>query len=567
MGEIAINPTHNVHQKYRQMNLVNPYIFAPTVDLSTNTYIGGVASTIGTASALATRLAIDVSRITAFEIVGSDIKCKITGSYVIPTSCFYNDSNITYYTDSDGLITDLQNYAFNRTSKIKYLEFKGVINSNGSWLLENSSVIEFSLPNATSILNIPFNLASNLVAVYIPRCTNLGGSSANNNTLYGVPASAIIYAHPSLATNNSGTPDGDLTGINVHYVTNFTAPNPVTTLAVATSYNTAIQFNFTAPTGSTNAIDFYEVYVNGIYHNKFTGSIGYAIGLTASTSYSLTVKVVDVFYNKSTSNIITASTSNYSYTDTDANASIAAKSLTGSEKESEYRLIVDLKANSLYTKTHAIYTFKGMTSATHKFNSKNPVDTDAGFRLTFNGTASYSNLGYTPNGSTGYANSYFIPSANQAVNSNGMTLVVGTNNAAAGNDVVDVGSFNSGTQKSYVIVKNNNTTYARIAGLNSNNISLTGTNESRGVFTGTKQSATVTDFFINGTQVGTVSGGGTLPTYNVYIGCMNYINNTYGFSNQRFQMVIFHEGLSDAEVATLHSIINLSEIIAGRKTW
>jgi len=28
MGEIAINPIHNVHKKYREMNLVNPYVFA-----------------------------------------------------------------------------------------------------------------------------------------------------------------------------------------------------------------------------------------------------------------------------------------------------------------------------------------------------------------------------------------------------------------------------------------------------------------------------------------------------------------------------------------------------------
>lgn len=39
MGEIAINPTHNVHQKYRQMNLVNPYIFGSSFDADAKAFI------------------------------------------------------------------------------------------------------------------------------------------------------------------------------------------------------------------------------------------------------------------------------------------------------------------------------------------------------------------------------------------------------------------------------------------------------------------------------------------------------------------------------------------------
>jgi len=313
MAEYPIKPSHNVFKKYRTVNYINSYVFAPPVDLSTNTQIGGVSGSLSSPALLASKLAIDVSRITNFSIVGSDIQCKITGSYVIPISCFFNDSNITYYTDSDGLVTNLRNYAFNGASKIKSIEFKGVINSDGSWLLENSSVLEFSLPNATSILNIPFNLASNLIAVYIPKCTNLGGSSANNSLLSGVPASAIIYAHPSLATNNSGAPDGDLTGRIVRYVTNSTVPNPAITLSAGTLYNTAIQLNFTAPTGSANSIDYYLVYNNGILIGKITASGRYIKALIANTYYNLTVVAVDVFYNKSAvSNSISVTTSNNS---------------------------------------------------------------------------------------------------------------------------------------------------------------------------------------------------------------------------------------------------------------
>jgi hypothetical protein len=86
------------------------------------------------------------------------------------------------------------------------------------------------------------------------------------------------------------------------------APSPVTTLTSGTIYNTAVQLNFTAPS-STNAIDYYEVYVDGVYKNKITASGQYITGLTANTSYNITVIAVDIFYNKSVvSNSVSVST-------------------------------------------------------------------------------------------------------------------------------------------------------------------------------------------------------------------------------------------------------------------
>lgn len=539
-----------------------------------NTYIGGVSGTIATASDLANKLGISVGAISNFTIVGSDIKCKITGSYTIPASAFAYDTTIQYYRDTDNLITSIASEAFNSASNLYEIKADGVTTLIGVYVVANTPLLQIvSFPNLISCGS--YGLASgtpgtNPKVFYIPRCTNLGGTSGDNNALFGIELNSTLYIDPSLATNNAGAEDGDIVyartrNATIRYVTSFVAPNPITDLSAGTIYNTAIQLNFTAPTGGTNAIDFYELHINGAYVKRIISG-DYAIGLTASAYYNFEVYARDIYYNGSVSNTATQSTSNYSYTDTDANASIAAKSLTGKEQESEYLLITGLKTNSLYTKTQSIYTFKGTTTAQHKFNSKNPVDTNAGFRLTFTGAATFSNNGYQLNGSS-YANTYFSPSAQQTLNSNGMTIVCGTNNPANSGDVVDIGSYNSGTSRSHMTLKNNNTNYLQGFWLNSTVVSRTGTNDSRGIFTGTKQSATVTDFFLNGSQISTVNSGGTLPSVNSYIGCVNLNGTPYGYSIQRIQMVLFHEGLSDAEVITLHSIIDLSEVIAGRKTW
>jgi hypothetical protein len=60
-------------------------------------------------------------------------------------------------------------------------------------------------------------------------------------------------------------------------------------------------------------------------------------------------------------------------------------------------------------KIKALYPIVGGTAATHKFNFVNPLDTNAAFRLTFNGGWTHSANGMTPNGTNGYANSFFNP--------------------------------------------------------------------------------------------------------------------------------------------------------------
>jgi hypothetical protein len=574
MGEIAINQTHNVHKKYRDMNFVNPYIFAPPVDLSTNTEIGGVSATISTPALLATKLGILESRITNFSIVGSDIQCKITGSY---TSVNFNgDTSITYFDDKDGLITDLMNFAFGNAPNLKRLSLKGIINLSGAYIVRydqfTSRTIEVYLDNCVTMGSSAFydGLYSNLF-IYAPRCTTLGAStSVDNQNFYRVKTGSIIYINSFTQTSNAGGVEADVAhaisqGATVRYVTNFTAPNPVTTLAAGTIYNTAIQLNFTPPS-STNAIDYYECWANGVQKNNITASGKYITGLTPNTSYNITLIAVDIFYNKSVvSNSLSVTTANASL-DADASAYMVA-SVNGQWQPEINTLFTSLKSNSLYTKLQAFYLFLGTTAAQHKWNGKNPLDTDGAFRLVFSGAATFSNNGYQLNGSS-FANTYFTPSGNQSLNNNGFTIVVGTNNAAYSSDVWDIGAYSSGSSTSLMRVKKNNSTYDREFALNVYPSYIqTGVNESRGVFTAVKQSSTVSKFLRNGTLLGSGTGGGTLSTANFFIGALSVSNSPASYSNQRFQGVYFHEGLSDAEVATLYTIIDTFETALGRKTW
>lgn len=303
---------------FGQGNLVTREIFGNRNTKGWNTFIGGVSSTISTSAQLATKLGISNNRIRNFVVVGSDIKCKITGSYAIPGNCFRNPVlGITYYNDISGLVDILNLECFGGSygeTNLIWVNFPNVITAIQAFsYTPNLKIVE--LPQATSVFLETFAY-SNKKIIYIPRCTSLGASSLDDGSFFNTTGSPYIYCHPSLATNNAGAPDGDLAyaisqGATVRYVTNFTPPNPITSLTTGTITSTSVQLNFTNPTGSTNAYDFCEIYkkdINGnwLYISEIaSGDI--VSGLTTGTTYDFKIVARDIFYN-GTESFITAST-------------------------------------------------------------------------------------------------------------------------------------------------------------------------------------------------------------------------------------------------------------------
>lgn len=96
--------------------------------------------------------------------------------------------------------------------------------------------------------------------------------------------------------------------------------------------------------------------------------------------------------------------------DTDAQAFITAAGITDSTQQTAINtLVVGLKADSLWTSMYAIYPFVGGTTASHKFNLKDPRDLNVAYRLTFNGGWTHNSNGITGNGTNAFAESYYFP--------------------------------------------------------------------------------------------------------------------------------------------------------------
>jgi hypothetical protein len=99
--------------------------------------------------------------------------------------------------------------------------------------------------------------------------------------------------------------------------------------------------------------------------------------------------------------------------DPDAQAFIDAAVITDTtQKAAINQLVLDLKSANIWTKMLAVYPFVGGTSTSHKWNLINPVNSDAAFRLAFSGGWTHSATGALPNGTNGWANTFFNIGAN-----------------------------------------------------------------------------------------------------------------------------------------------------------
>jgi len=85
----------------------------------------------------------------------------------------------------------------------------------------------------------------------------------------------------------------------------------ISDLAATDKEETTITLGWTTPVGSTNPIDYYKVYLDGVFHENTTDDTPSWIttGLTSGTSYDITLITVDTLGNESVaSNLVVETT-------------------------------------------------------------------------------------------------------------------------------------------------------------------------------------------------------------------------------------------------------------------
>lgn len=255
-------------------------------------------------------------------------------------------------------------------------------------------------------------------------------------------------------------------------------------------------------------------------------------------------------------------------TDADANAFIAAAAITdATQKAAIDKLVVDLKGYGIWTKMKALYPFVGGSAAQHKFNLRNPVDSDAAFRLVFNGGWVHSNTGALPNGTNSYANTFFRPNNWTNINNAHMSYYSRTNVNGA---QVEIGLFaldGNGNSNNSLAVRYNDSFQSLLNLFGNNGWLLVGNTNSLGQFMANRYVTNSLNSWKNGVKQGEISSTPSINTGNTYnytLGSYNYNGGAEAFSTKQAAFASFGDGLTDTEAANYYTAVQTFQTTLSR---
>jgi len=244
--------------------------------------------------------------------------------------------------------------------------------------------------------------------------------------------------------------------------------------------------------------------------------------------------------------------------DVNAAAFIEATSISGINATAINTLVLGLKANNLWTKMKAIYPMVGGTSTTCKYNLVNPQDTDAAYRLNFQGGWTFSSTGADPNGTNAYANTY-LPQTALTSNSGHLSYYSRENGVGFLVSAEDVTRYsispNNGTNDIYSPLQTATVT------------TVIGAINSQGFFIGTRTTNTNQFFYKNAvSQNIPFFGSGTLQNINFYLAARNASGTSVdNYTANECAFASIGDGLDSGEVTTFNTLVQNFQITLGRQ--
>ena len=201
-------------------------------------------------------------------------------------------------------------------------------------------------------------------------------------------------------------------------------------------------------------------------------------------------------------------------------------------------------------------TQQAFIASQFKYNLVNPIDSDAAFRLVFNGGWTHSSNGATPNGTNGFANTKVFNNTNLTDRASHWSAYLRTINA---ND----GYFGYFNNFNVFGLQQRNSLNRFFLGVNS--ILTTGINSTNGYLIG-KTDSTLGKVYVNNTQSETQVANVISGNLEFFLGGLN--NNGSGaflYSQHQYAFSTLGDKLSDTEAANLYTRVQTFNQTLGRQ--
>lgn len=235
----------------------------------------------------------------------------------------------------------------------------------------------------------------------------------------------------------------------------------------------------------------------------------------------------------------------------------AGGTLSNTEKVAVNQLVLDLKANSLWTPMKAIYPMVGASAAACAQNLKS-----SSFTGSFTSGWTFASTGATPNGTSAYMDTNFNPNTSLTSILSAHIGIYSRTQSRTGCDV----SVNQGGAELTIAADLNLIGIYGLSNIGSQYAGNTSSNTSVGFFLANRQSAT-NNKIIQGTTTlatQTTSSSSTKPNANVFVGGQN--NAGLGLPTARQQaFVSIGDGLTDTQASNFYTAVQAFQTTLSRQ--
>ena len=231
----------------------------------------------------------------------------------------------------------------------------------------------------------------------------------------------------------------------------------------------------------------------------------------------------------------------------------AGGTLSTTEKNAVNQLVIDLKANSLWTPMKAIYPMVGASAAACAQNLKSSSFTGA-----FSSGWIFASTGAKPNGSNGYMDTGLNALGNLSLNSVHLSYYSRTN--VIGLQVEMGTSYQNST---YLLFNYGGTAFG---GLNANQTTRTSVaNPTTGFLIGSRISNTQEKYYTNNV-IQTVNNNSTaIDNKNILLGCyMDFTSNPALFSSKECAFASIGDGLTDTQASNFYTAVQAFQTTLSR---
>jgi hypothetical protein len=359
------------------------------------------------------------------------------------------------------------------------------------------------------------------------------------------------------APNGTLTADRITTSANANNVifseSSFPSSGATYTNSVYLKYNNAQWVTLEIWTGTAqNGIRLWVDIQNGV--------LGTADATTGTYVTSSITNVGDGWYRVSITGVVNSGT--YPYVGIRHVDGNGAYNFTAVSGKSTFVWGAQSEIGSLTDYQPQLGSAQAVISSQFKFNLVNPLDTDAAFRLVFNGGWTHSTLGATPNGTNGFADTKLAPNA-MSQNSAHISIYNRTDSAGNFTDIGCTTASSSGNDFQLISRYTGNLNYST---LNTNLVLGFSNSSSIGLKTITRNSSTQMGFFNNTTKT-TITQASVAPnSIPITIAARN-VNNASRelFSNRPCSFASIGDGLTDTEAANLYTRVQAFQTALNRQ--